>query len=67
MILVPRLKAIRSDANQIFWDNGARLYGLDESHSAKTLGTDAIDEMRQNYRAAGLTPSNRRYGYVHAG
>ena len=53
--------------NQIFWDNGARLYGLDESHSAKALGTDAIEEMRQNYRAAGLTPSNRRYGYVHAG
>ena len=53
--------------NQIFWDNGAELYGLGDASSAAALDLDAIEEMSGNYRSAGIARSNRRYGYVHAG
>ena len=54
--------------NAIFWDNGARLYGLDAREtSVGSVTGDAIDRMRAEYRASGIARSNRSYGYVHAG
>ena len=53
--------------NAVFWGNGAKLYGLEPATTRGTLDHDAIDEMRVEYRAAGLTRSNLAYGYVHAG
>ena len=52
--------------NAIFWDNGARLYGLDASSADAALRSDAIASMQAAYRESGLTRSNLRYGYVHA-
>ncbi|NRA09966.1 MAG: amidohydrolase family protein [Myxococcales bacterium] len=54
--------------NGIFWDNGARLYGLNARETRVGAMTgDAIDAMRAEYRASGIARSNRSYGYVHAG
>jgi len=51
--------------NAIFWDNGARLYGLDDSRSAGAPGHDALESIRAEYRLAGIQRSNRAYGYIH--
>ncbi|MCH2172766.1 amidohydrolase family protein [Myxococcota bacterium] len=52
--------------NAIFWDNGARLYGLKAQSTEGAVTGDAIDTMRAEYRATGITRSNLSYGYVHA-
>lgn len=52
--------------NGIFWGNGARLYGLDDDATSRSLDVDAIESMRADYRDSGLQPSNLRYGYIHA-
>jgi len=49
--------------NAVFWDNGARLYGLDDSVFG-VLDEDAIEEIRADYRETGIQRSNRAYGYV---
>jgi hypothetical protein len=59
--------ATSATKNAVFWDNGARLYGLAGGDTAGRLAPDSIDDMRASYRASGLTRSNLRYGYVHSG
>jgi predicted TIM-barrel fold metal-dependent hydrolase len=51
----------------ILWNNSAKLYGLDSHASAGTIGGDAIDSIRAEYRAHGIGRSNRAYGYVSVG
>lgn len=59
--------ATSATKSAVFWDNGARLYGLAGGGTAGRVEPDSIDEMRASYQAAGLTRSNLRYGYVHSG
>jgi len=51
--------------NAVFWDNGARLYGLDDGDTLGAIDGDSIDTIRANYRETGIQRSNRAYGYVH--
>ena len=51
--------------NAVFWDNGARLYGLDDGDTLGAIDGDSIDTIRANYRDTGIQRSNRAYGYVH--
>jgi predicted TIM-barrel fold metal-dependent hydrolase len=53
--------------NAVFWDNGARLYGLEARTAVGALGEDTIDAIRAAYRASGIKRSNLQYGYVDAG
>ncbi len=50
----------------IFGGNNARLYGVGEAEVA-AIGDDRFAALRREYRAAGTSPSNRRYGYVRPG
>jgi predicted TIM-barrel fold metal-dependent hydrolase len=50
--------------NDVFWNNGARLYGLDDARSVGALDHDVIESMRTEYRLAGTPRSNRAYGYI---
>lgn len=51
----------------IFGSNNARLYGIEPQSAAAAVGDDRFSALRRDYRAAGSTPSNRRYGYVDTG
>ena len=53
--------------NAVFWDNGAKLYGLDREEALGAVSQDNIESIRAEYRASGVQRSNRAYGYVHAG
>lgn len=49
----------------IFWDNGAKFYGLQKrEESATGVASDAIDKMKHQYRKAGIGRSNAAYGYA---
>ena len=51
----------------VFWDNGAKLYGLGDETAVGSVSKDAIESMRTAYRAHGAERSNLAYGYVDAG
>ncbi|MBW2426752.1 MAG: amidohydrolase family protein [Deltaproteobacteria bacterium] len=53
--------------NAVFWDNGAKLYGLDREATLGAVTSDNIESIRAEYRTSGGKRSNRAYGYVHAG
>jgi predicted TIM-barrel fold metal-dependent hydrolase len=49
----------------IFWDNGAKFYGLKKRAGySKPVAPDAIDKMKQEHKTAGIGRSNAAYGYV---
>jgi hypothetical protein len=51
----------------IFWDNGAKFYGLAKRAAYTTpIAPDAIDRMKQEHQTAGIGRSNAAYGYVTA-
>jgi hypothetical protein len=50
--------------NAVFWDNGAKLYGLGGEDVLGSIDGDAIDSIRADYRETGIQRSNRAYGYV---
>jgi predicted TIM-barrel fold metal-dependent hydrolase len=49
----------------IFSSNAARLYGIQTKTALGAITNDRIAAIRAEYVAAGGTPSNTRYGYVH--
>jgi hypothetical protein len=49
----------------IFGGNAARLYRIDQRAAFGDISRDKIAAIKAEYVAAGGTPSNRRYGYVH--
>ena len=52
---------------KIFWDNGARLYELEDAERPTAMRQDTLEEIRAAYRATGIQRSNLQYGYVDAG
>lgn len=51
--------------NAIYWDNGAKFYGLARrAEYSERVAPDAIDQMKSQYRQAGIGRSNAAYGYV---
>ncbi len=51
--------------NKIFWDNGARLYGLPKRvEYRQSIQPDLIDEMKEQFKISNVTRSNAAYGYV---
>lgn len=53
--------------NAVFWDNGAKLYGLGNETAVGAISEDVIESMRAAYREEGIARSNLAYGYVDAG
>ncbi len=50
--------------NAIFWDNGAKFYGLKKRADYGPLRRDTIDKMKDEYKETRIGRSNAAYGYV---
>jgi predicted TIM-barrel fold metal-dependent hydrolase len=53
--------------NAILGANGAKFYKLPTQADYAPIGRDVIDQMKQEYRTAGVGRSNAAYGYVRPG